>query len=162
MKIYIGIDNGVSGSIGVLKDDTYLFIKTPTISELDYTKEKKNITRVNFDGLSSLLKFYSDNPSEVLVCLERPMVNPGRWIATSSALRCHEATLIAIQSSGLPYIFIDSKEWQRQFFSKDICKENLKSESLRVGNDLFPNYQDYRHPDRDGLLIAEYCKRKNL
>lgn len=160
MKTYIGIDNGVSGSIGVINVVKNVFQKTPVISELDYTKEKKKVTRLNFSELFSLLSVY--NKENVLVALERPMVFPGRWVATLSAIRCHEATLVTLNCLEFPYIFIDSKEWQKELLPKNCSKEELKEASLDIGNKLFPEFRDVKHPDRDAILIAEYCKRKGL
>lgn len=160
MRNYIGIDNGVSGSIGIITPLKKTFEKTPTISELDYTKEKKNITRVNIIKLYDLLLPFSENDS--FIAIERPMVNPGRWTATVSALRCHEATLVIVQMLGIPYMFIDSKEWQKSLLPSGCEKDQLKKASLDVGNRLCPHLSCIKHPDRDGLLIAEYCKRKGL
>ena len=49
LKFYIGIDNGVTGSIGIVGRDLtyYNMVKTPVISGQDYTKAKKNISRVD-------------------------------------------------------------------------------------------------------------------
>ena len=33
---------------------------------------------------------------------------------------------------------------------------------IRIGNRLFPQFSDVKHPDRDGVLIAEYARRMNL
>lgn len=162
MKTYVGIDNGVSGSIGIISPNFISFHKMPIICEQDYTKEKKNITRVDVMKLLDLLEIDSALKMDLLIALERPMVNPSRWVATNSALRCHEATLIVIQFLQIPYIFIDSKEWQKALLPKDCKKEELKKASLDIGNRLFPHLQNIKHPDRDGLLIAEYCKRKGL
>lgn len=160
MRTYIGIDNGVSGSIGIISDWGNLFQKTPTFSEQDYTKERKNVTRLNAMELYKILSDYSRSNS--LIILERPMVNPGRWVATSSALRCHEAMLVTFNLLELPYMFIDSKEWQKELLPKNCSKEFLKSASLDIGNRLFPEFKGVNHPDRDAILIAEYCKRKGL
>lgn len=160
MKTYIGIDNGVSGSIGIIKDGFVDFMKTPVFSCQDYTKAKKGITRLDSRLLSSILRQYQGE--DCLVSIERPLVNPGRFIATTSALRCHEATLIVLELLQLPYFFIDSKEWQRNLLPRGTEKDELKKMSLEIGSRLFPQYKEIKHPDRDGLLIAEYCKRKNL
>ena len=40
--------------------------------------------------------------------------------------------------------------------------DELKKMSLDVGNRLFPQFRDFKHPDRDGLLIAEYGRRINI
>ena len=90
------------------------------------------------------------------------MVNPTRFKATTSALRCFEAELVIIEYLGLRHIFIDSKEWQKELLPKGCSGNDLKKASLDIGNRLFPMFEKFKHPDRDGLLIAEYGRRKNL
>lgn len=157
MKTYIGVDNGVSGTIAIISEGVIDFRKTPVKKEQDYTKAKKIVTRVDVKALVELLEPYKEN---VFLFLERPLVNPGRWVATTSALRCHEAELNVIELLGIPFQFIDSKEWQKAMLPKGV--EDTKKASLDIGNRLFPKFRDYKHPDRDALLIAEYAKRKGF
>ena len=161
-KIYCGIDNGVSGSIGFVGDSIFpYFVKTPIKKEQDYTKAKKLITRLDCALFMDL--FSSFNKNDIIVLIERPLVNPSRFLATTSALRCHEAELIMIEMMGIKHMFIDSKEWQRDILPKGILgSDEQKKASLDIGNRLFPMFDDFKHPDRDGLLIAEYGRRKNL
>ena len=55
MKTYIGIDNGVSGTIAVLSPSGNHFGKIPTKKEQDYTKAKKNITRLDYGQFKAIL-----------------------------------------------------------------------------------------------------------
>lgn len=158
-KIYIGIDNGVTGTFAVLGEEQK-FDFVPTKHEQDYTKKKKNITRLSFRDFKAILEPYRGK--EVLVVVERPMVNPTRFLASSVALRCHEAELIAIEEVGLPLMYVDSKDWQKDLLPKGCAKEELKKASLDIGNRLFPNFVDHKHKDRDSLLIVEYARRRNL
>lgn len=160
-KIWVGIDNGVSGTIGIVGDGIEsVFVKTPVKREQDYTKTKKIITRLDYSKFMEL--FSNLNKNDVCVVMERVMVNPSRFAATVSALRCHEAELIMIELLGCKHMFIDSKEWQKEMLPKGCSGEDLKKASLDIGNRLFPQFEDVKHPDRDGLLIAEYARRKNL
>lgn len=160
-KIYLGIDNGVSGSIGIVGDNIESkFVKTPVKKEQDYTKEKKVVTRLDYSKFMEL--FSGLNKNDVCVVMERPLVNPQRFTATASALRCHEAELIMIELLGCKHMFIDSKEWQKAMLPKGCTGDELKKASLDIGNRLFPQFEDIKHPDRDGILIAEYARRKNL
>jgi hypothetical protein len=60
-------------------------------------------------------------------------------------------------------IYIDSKEWQKEMLPKGVKgSDELKKLSLDIGNRLFPQFRDFKHPDRDSLLICEYARRKNL
>ena len=160
-KVYIGVDNGVSGSIGIVGDDiTPMFIKTPAKKVQDYTKKKKLITRLDWQAFMDLLAEYDKDA--VCVLMERPLINPTRFVASTSALRCHEAELMAIELLELRHIFIDSKEWQKVMLPKGCNGEELKKASRDIGDRLFPQFSHVKHPDRDGLLIAEYARRKNL
>lgn len=77
-----------------------------------------------------------------------------------SAIRALEATLTVLEFLKIPYAFCDSKEWQRELLPKGLRKEELKTASLQVGKRLFPSVNFDGFKDADGLLIAEYCRRK--
>jgi len=160
MKTYVGIDNGVSGTIAVIKDGDVSFCKTPVVKVQDYTKRKKMISRLNVLEFDLILSRVDPNNSFILI--ERPLCNPGRFNATESALRCHEAMLVLIERRGIPYSFCDSKEWQSKMLPKGCSGDDLKVMSKEIGNRLFPMFADVKHPDRDALLIAEWARRSNL
>jgi len=155
--IFIGIDNGVSGSIGIIYGEGYyLYAPIPVKRELNYTKTKKWIHRIDINKLRILLP---TSKPEILVGLERPMVNPGRFQATASALRALESTLILLEELEFPYRYLDSKEWQKSLLPKDLKGEELKEASLSIGKRLFPSIDFKGFKDADGLLIAEYLRR---
>lgn len=175
--IYIGIDNGVTGSIGIINDNSALCYPMPIKHEQSYTKSVKKISRINTVTLTQLLKLYM--PCKVLI--ERPFTNPGRMMAMLSAFRSMEATLIVLEYLALPYEYIDSKEWQRAILPKGIWKlkektiinkktgketvkqsykaesSELKQAAVDIARRLFPSV---KCEDADGLLIAEYLRRR--
>jgi hypothetical protein len=161
-SIYIGIDNGVTGSIGIIGTDWSEFIRTPTKSEQNYTKTKGNISRINFPVLKGLLEVYLGGNGVAII--ERPMVNPGRFKSTTSALRSLEATLIVLEELDFPYMYCDSKQWQKELLPAGIKGPELKTASVDIGCRLFPNHEHFikKHKDADGLLIAEWARRSNL
>lgn len=161
-KCYIGIDNGVTGTIGIVSDGMQPCIyHTPTKKEQNYTKKKDNITRVDVKGLADILTQF--DPANAMVIMERPMVNPTRFKATTSALRCFEAELTLIEHLGFPYCYVDSKDWQRMLLPKGIKgSDEQKKASKDIGKRLFPQLADFKHSDFDGLLIAEYARRSKL
>lgn len=164
MKNYIGIDNGVTGTIAIINEDGIVAKNTPTIKQQNYTKKKGNVTRIDVVELTGIFSNnIVGNYQNSIVLIERPMVNPTRFQATMSAIRALEATLGVLETLGLPYMYIDSKEWQKEFLPKGIKgAPELKKASLDIGVRLFPEYKEYieEHGDADGLLIAEYAKRK--
>lgn len=159
----IGIDNGVTGTIGVISQaGCKLFKPTPTKKELSYTKTKKYITRVDGVALSKLLLPFI-LLGKTFVYIERPFIHPKMFTATLSSFRALEATLIIIESLQLPYEYVDSKQWQSVMLPKGIKgRVDLKKASLQIGTRLFPKEAEQnKFDDFDGLLIAEWGWRKN-
>jgi len=164
--IYIGIDNGTSSNgVGVIlsNGESYLY-KTPVKKELSYTKVAKNISRIDYPKLLEIFLEIKGKASglpdaRMIAGLERPMINPGRFFASMSAMRAIEATLIALEAAEIPYVYLDSKEWQTVLLPKNLKKEELKKGSLDVGKRLFPKLP--LKVDADGILIAEYLRIKN-
>lgn len=162
-KIFIGIDNGVTGSIGIIyPDGTSAFLETPVFKELSYTKEKQWIHRIDY---AYIITYLPDSSSCAFILLERPMVNPQAFVASQSALRALEATLIALETLGYKrgesFDYIDSKLWQRHFFSSGVMgRDALKEASKKMGIELFPNHRTKieKHGDADGILIASYLR----
>lgn len=163
--VYIGFDNGVtSQGIGVITYDRVASLyPLPVKKEASYTKEEKFITRVNHKELVKLLKAIRGNfpkNEKFSVAIERPMVNSRRFNATLSAIRCLEATIIALEMTGFNFSYIDSKEWQRVLLPQDIKgSDELKKASLEVGKKLYPHLAIKK--DADGILIAEYLRIKD-
>ena len=162
MKTYIGIDNGTSGSIGIMFfDKPSIYVPTPVKKEQDYTKKKKGITRLDTLRFIELLKALE----EPFCIMERPLVNPARFFATETALRCFESQLTILESLKIPRMFIDSKDWQKEMLPKGTKgAEQLKKASLDIGLRYFTKLEDAirKQKDADGLLIALWGKRNNL
>jgi len=164
MSIAIGIDNGVSGAIVVITDNNVHYTPTPVISQQNYTKKKGNISRVDFGKLYEFLFPYSkvQDKNSVMCLIERPMVNPGRFKATVSALRALECTLNVVELLDIPYAYIDSKEWQKKFLPQGIKGEDTKKYSMDIGKRFFPKFsvEINKQKDADAFLIAKYCQMK--
>ena len=62
MIYYVGIDNGVSGSIGIVDEmgEAMFAMNTPVVYGQDYTKMKKGINRIDWRKLYILLKEFRD------------------------------------------------------------------------------------------------------
>ena len=155
-RVFIGIDNGVSGAITILAEtgEVLKHSKTPVKNCLNYTKKKAFHNRVNFQELKAILNMGSNYWSFCII--ERPMVNPMRWVASVSALRCLEATEIILEELLIPYQFIDSKEWQKALLPSGLKGPQLKKAADDVAKRLFPKLEIV---NADSLLIAEYCRR---
>lgn len=168
-RIYIGIDNGVTGTIAWVSNiHPSGFIETPVKSEQNYTREKKNVTRIDAKALEAVLFELMDraqvSPEECIAVIERPMVNPMRFMASCSALRALEATLIVLENLGIPRMYTDSRAWQKKLLPQGCKGEDLKRASEDIGLRLFPSLGPVikKHKDADALLIAEWARREDL
>src|SRR5690606_4074870 len=134
--------------------------KTPTKVVLNYTKEKKNVTRIDGAKLFWEFKNSFNEGADIKIMIERPFVNPKMFQASLSGIRAFEATLVVLDTLGLGYEVIDSKEWQKGILPKGTKGDALKESSLQVGSRLYPGKLVKGHKDADGLLIAHYCMLK--
>ena len=155
----IFIDNGVTGSIGYFDGENADFMETPVLKIQDYTKAKKNISRIDIPELSKILDKYAGSGA-VMTVIERPMINPTRFSASVSAARALEATLSALEIKTMSYMFSDSKEWQRGLLpssgKKGVESSELNKDSKDIGIRLVPQFTDLirKHGDADGILGA--------
>lgn len=166
------IDNGVTGTIGAVLDDgtPVCFREMPTIKQQDYTKAKKNVTRIDvrelYNRLDKLRTEASSFGENLSVFLERPMVNPTRFSATISAVRALEATITVLEALDIGYQFVDSKEWQKGLLpssgKKGFDSKTLKQESHDIGIRMFPEFKEliHKHKDADGILGAYALNRR--
>jgi hypothetical protein len=165
MNTYIGIDNGPSGTIGVITPHQTYFFKTPVFRELDFQKTKaKYLNR--FDGYVCHRALTAcEMTGRKLCCMERPFSNGKAYNASTIALRCWEAQLIMLKQMGIPRTTVDSKPWQAMLLPAGVKgSKQLKEASKHVGMRLFPEHEELikRHGDADGILIAEWARRENL
>lgn len=167
-KLYIGIDNGTTGSIAFLGEAIApKYMLTPVFKEQSYTKKKQEISRIDHTALKKVICEMLGGlaPEEVLVIMERPRINPMQFRTSISAARSLEATLCVIEDLGLPRMYCDSRDWQKEILPKGTTgTPELKKASMDIGRRLFPSQEDLivRHKDADALLIAEWARRKGL
>jgi hypothetical protein len=180
---FIGIDNGVSGTMGVIyPSGEYHMIHTPVKNKLHWTKVEQRVNRVDHVKFKSLLKkVLKKSKTNLKIYIERPFSNAMRYKAAISAARCHEAMEVIFEQLKIPYEILDSKNWQDVLLPKLNTKRkkqkvdpntgkkkrhtrsdtDLKKLSLEVGKRLFPKIK-IKHADYDGILIAEYGKRTSI
>jgi len=167
-KIYIGIDNGVSGSVGIVGEGLEpVYFPVPTLSQQSYTKKKQSITRIDTEELRYKMREGipdTANDYDVFAVIERPMINPARFKASISAARALEAVLSVIEFMDYGHCYIDSKEWQKKLLPNGCKQAELKIASSDIGKRLFPMLSDVidKQKDADGILIAEYARRMRM
>lgn len=181
-KLYLGIDNGVTASIGLVGDGIRAqWFTPPTKKEPNYHKKASNISRIDFpawcDFLAQIklkaagisLELDGEvNYCQILAVLEKPFTG----MATTAALsgRVYEAQLIGLEQLQIPYMTFPSTDWQGTLKRPGLLPTGTKGSSAckrasaAIGVRLFPHLSKEitKHGDADGLLIAEWARRSNL
>ena len=157
----IAIDNGVTGSVGIIKGNGEpVHFAMPVFEEYNYTKVKAKLHRIDTKLLKIRIiqEIASSQRFNILCVIERPMINPMRWKASVSAIRALEATQIVLEELCIPYRWIDSREWQKALLPSGLKGDELKKASLDIGRRFFPHIQFKK--DADAMLIAKYAQMK--
>jgi hypothetical protein len=161
--VYVGIDNGTSGSIGVVDSEglPLLFMPVPVVKQQDYIKARRQISRIDFPMLLRVFQSLIDSYGQLYTAIERPMVNPRMFRTAISAVRALEVVLIVLETVKCPYEFADSRQWQKVMLPKGYAGPELKKASLDTGVRLFPGYAECisKQKDADSLLMAEWLRR---
>jgi hypothetical protein len=168
-RITVGIDNGQSGSVGILTGSSARFEPVPTEPYLHYGKKGtigKRLLRKGHGGLHGLIwgacpllpdQVTQVNPDLVRVYIERPF--SGKFMnAVLPAHRFFEATIIVMEDLGLGYEVVDSGPWQKAMLGNVTGSAELKKASKLRGIQMYPQFRDFitKHGDADGLLMARY------
>jgi hypothetical protein len=157
MKITIGIDNGCSGTIGIIGPDGTIFETMPSKDELQ-GRAGKVIKRVDWEALRHLLLPYFDcGTRQIRVHIERPFT--GKFLnAVLPGQRSYEAVLVVTEMLGFSRQTVDSRDWQKALLPGVTGSPELKRASMLLGIQLYPQFADQikKHGDADGLLIAHH------
>lgn len=168
--MYIGVDNGITGSIGIICDEGSFMYSTPNNTQQDFTKKKQTLSRLDRERFKDILlndelNFF-EKPGRVFVAIERPFWNPMLSPkASKSGVMCLEAQLGIIETLCWAHQVVDSKDWQKILLPTGTKgAPQLKKASKDIGIRLFPHLEEEikKQKDADGILIAEWARRCNL
>ena len=157
MRTIIGIDNGSTGTIGIISPSGAKFIETPIKESLHYGKKGGLIKRLDRQAFRELLSTL--NPIDTVVRIERPFTGAPMMIqAMLHAHRFFESTICVLEDMGFGYEVVDSGTWQKPTLGDVKGSAELKKASKLRGIQLYPQFEALikKHGDADGLLISHY------
>ena len=137
----------------------------PALKSLNYQKAKQFITRVDHARLKPMLEdILEQADGNCFALVERPFtgtMGKASLKTVASGMRACEAVLIMLEILEIPYQFTDSKGWQKELLPKGLVgSAELKSAGKDVAKRMWPGMKF--KGDADGILIAEYARRKQL
>ena len=164
-NLFLGIDNGVTGSIAWInnKRESNIF-KTPIKVQFSYTKKRQKIARLDYIFIYRKFAELKDKYNKIFCYLERPMINPVRFKASISAARSLESILIIIEELNFSYEYVDSKFWQKCILPSGLKgSSDLKAASREIGIRLFPEHinEINKIKDADSILMTKVMMEKS-
>ena len=179
MALIVGIDNGVTGAIAVVRNRILLnLVATPVTKSLDYQSSvERHIHRVDVTKLAEIFQEHTKTNDPVLVFLERPMITAVRFSASISAARSFEATLIVLEGLQLNYKIVSSSYWQcnltkeeldygtkaakKSLHKRKLVKEDNKQVYAEIAKKLYPNWtKEITNVNADAVLLATIASQK--
>lgn len=158
-SIFIGFDVGKSGAIVALDSSgAVLLTQAMPVIGKEYDLQK----------IYDLVNKYSG--CKAYAAIENVHAIQGKAGASSNfSFGLGKGILMGVVAGlKIPYILVNPKQWQKEVWEGVTKQSDTKKTSLIAAKRLFPN-QDFLASSRsrkphdgivDGLLIAEYCRRK--
>ena len=194
----LGFDNGTTAHFTLVDINGKLlaFEPVPVYQQVSWSKPTKrkyktkngyvtkpyqaHFTFIDIDKLKKILKDLIPNVSDTICYLERPAVNYHAGWAMQSSLSAFGAwlsVLYVLNSLGIKYEMIDSKQWQNGMIPEATGKNNkeyvrslekgernklLKKAADKLAKELYPSVAFKDSGDGDSICIAEYYRRIQL
>lgn len=163
MKLFLGIDNGVSGAIAAIDGEG----KVVALQSLPVRKVGSDNT-LDVVAFSELLAALVTGYSPYAIAEQAQKFSKGT-MALASTWRCWGMIQAVLELSRYPWEPINPSAWQKPMFSghfraKD---QDTKSVSIEIAGRIFPHQSllptlKSKRPDSglaDALLIAEFARR---
>lgn len=154
MTYFIGIDPGSKGAIAILDEKG----KPVLLEDIPFLKNDKCM---DISSFSDILNDYIIEEHHCILekCQYTPAIKGSGAFTFGKTIGYTECALILLRVS---HELVRPQLWKKEFSL--LNKEKISS--IEVAKRMFPNISDKLLKTKDGraeaLLIAEYCRRKNI
>jgi crossover junction endodeoxyribonuclease RuvC len=150
-KIYIGVDPGQSGGMAILRSGTSGMVCPMPQTEKDV-----------YDWFEPFQ--YRGSPTAII---EKVHSFPGQGVASTFKFGVGYGGLrMALIAAGIPFEEVTPRTWQKAFGivvrKKTETKLHFKNRLKAHAQQIFPNVEGVTLKTCDALLMAEFCRRKEL
>ena len=144
MRIYVGVDPGVNGGIGVISGSGSYALKMPETA--------KDIYEIFFE-----IRQHADaENASIKACLEFVSASPQMGVVSSFSFgRGYGNLEMALTAAGIPFERVRPQVWQK---SLGCMTKGDKNVSKRKAQELFPQLK-ITHATADAILLAEFGRR---
>lgn len=160
--VFVGVDPGISGGIGVIDSNSKLIdkFKTPTIQIVVNNKNRNTIDEIKVVSYFKNLNRFN----RVIFCLEKVNSLPRDGHVGAFSFGTNYGFWRAIGRSFSEKFFdVMPKKWQNTMLDKSLLLfQDTKKVSVATASEFFlVKLKNSEHGVADALLIAEYSRRFN-
>ena len=157
--ITIGIDPGLNGAVGVLRDGRFVAVEDMPIVAKGSGSVKNEVDAV---GLLKLLRHYAPADEDAEVALERVNAMPGQGVSSVFSLGdSFGVARAAVSATRLHIVYVTPPTWKK-YFGLSSDKELCRAFAIRTYPEAPLNLKKYA--DRaEALLMARWlynCKHR--
>jgi crossover junction endodeoxyribonuclease RuvC len=159
MRVYIGIDPGLSGAVAVLHGNGELvFFDTPT-TQISSGKKNKNVYIEN--KMTGILKGFVDYGVHVMIEKQQSMPKQG-LSSTFQTGYGYGVWIGIINALGYPYTIVTSQRWKKVMMDgmgKEKAASCVRAQQLYPDAELFTPRRRALDGRGNAALIATYLKQ---
>lgn len=144
MKWFIGIDPGLNGGLAVIGEDGLYGSASPSPMP---------------ETIGDLAALFANFPAYGTACIEKVASSPQMGVRSVFTFgRNYGLLLMGLAMCHIPYTEVPPGVWQR---TMGCLSKGDKNVTKNRAQQLFPDLH-ITHKTADALLLAEYCRRKEL
>jgi dienelactone hydrolase len=154
MKTFVGIDNGLSGAIAIIKN------KDIIIHDMPVYKSTTGKRKYDLKSINSILKELAS--SDCFAVVEQAQPFPGQGVVSMfSTGYCYGSMLMCLTAHAIPFQIVPSQRWKKEYSLKGLEKDA----AIPVAQRLFPKAEFTTPRGRmldgraDAAILADYAKR---
>ncbi len=161
MSVYIGIDNGTTGAIGIITPDEVKLVRSRAYTRSSTLMSGKG-NEIDPKALAEILAPYSGGIK--MATIERPFTAVNMGNAPVLSRGAFESTRAVLELLDIPFQVIDSRRWQKVYLPAGIKgSKDLKAASKALGIQRFPASEPEirKQGDADALFLAHWGKNNS-
>jgi len=146
-RVFIGIDPGISGGIGIIYNESYYAAKCPnTVAEM--ADEIAMVREVGPDlSCYAIIEKVHSMPGQGVVSTWKFGANYGQWLGILATLK-------------IPYVLVTPHKWMSHYGSRPKIKKDRKNHLKDLAQQRFPDVK-ITLATADAMLIANYLRETN-
>ena len=162
-KAYLGIDNGSTGWICLMREGLICEMRKAFVKkEIDSASTQRKISRLDLGAFINWITEMQIKHGEIMAVIEKHFMGLVNVRSMTAAARFYEATLIAMELTQTSYHVITALKWQSKLLGKPKAGQNKKKLALGCAQQMFPNQENMNLQSADAAMISTWASIEQL